>query len=1584
MHKVIKISGKILLAAILFVLFFPLVLSLLLAVPSVQNFVVDRAAKIVSRHLETTVSIDRIRVGFAGRIRVEGLYVEDYERDTLLYAQRLDAFLPHLGLTGLGLRFTSGELDGAKLFLRETASGEMNVRQLVARLSNPDKPKKGLFRLSLDDVAINDLELRIERRVHRNPAYGIDFGDMRFRVEHARLASLSFDGPTIAAAIDRLSLTERSGFEVRDLSGDLYVLNGTIGFDGLRLQLPNSDLSIPTLVLAGNSWDDFKDFVREVDLTLDIDGGSLSTDDAAYFAPALQHWRMRLSNIGLDLAGSVSSFETNVRRLTVDDGTTLRARGRVSGLPEWRTTQIDLRIAQLHTDSREALRLASAIGRLHLPAATQRMLLRTGRIDLTGRFEGTPSHFDAQLGLATALGAADATVRLIPERLRAARLTAAQNTAAQNTAAQNTTAQIGTFQSGISQNSMARNGAARDAATQGSATQGARLAAAQSLSAQNGRPAARRTPASASHLTATLTSRSFRLGALLDREPLVGDLTVDARLTGAVGHGRSDLRLQCDLTQIGFNDYLYDTVRFDGFLRNRSFNGRIFVRDPNLRSQLTGMLDWRDSIPRYDVTVKLDRADLHRLHINRRDTLSQLSARIVAKASGRSLDDLNGTIRMTNADYRYNDRAIHADNILVEGENSADRKYIALRSDFADVTFRSRTGYTEIFDYLRRSAWRYLPLTDRSKWIPAELPARSSAVNDFSLLDVRLHRIAPIADAVSNGLQIADGSSLKFMFNPASDQLSLSVSSDFVERRNLLATRLKITASNRSDSLTFYGAAEDLYAGLFHLPDFSLSGGARMGRVQLAAGFTDTVRRSSARLGLRAEVASEGPGGRVIDLHLLPSYVTSRATTWQLGARAIRIDSASVRIDRFLMRNEEQRLSLDGVLSADPADSVRLQLDDFELAPLLRFAEELGYDIGGRTNGRATMRAALGDGLMTADVRIDSLSANGLTAPPLRLVSGWEVARNRIGAAVTDERTRDTLARGFYIPATKRYYAALALDSLCMRLLDPMLEGVISDTEGTARVDLVLRGEGAEADLSGTVRVRDFATTVDYTQVRYTMPEATIEVADSRFTARRVPVFDPEENWGAFDLTLDLQHLSDIAYDVRLRPEAMLVLQTDADDNELFYGRLYATGDARIRGRKGETDMRITATTEDDSFFFMPLTDRSNLSNAEFVTFVRPPDPDSLDLVAQKRRQFERRKREKVRSSNRLKIDLALNVQPNVEAEIMVSGSPIRARGEGLLNLVIDPRGEGFEMFGDYRITEGSYNFSLQNLISKKFVIQSGSMIQWTGAPTDARLDIEAVYRLKTSLQPLLDGAGGAVSTDRSVPVECVIRIGDRLTNPTITFDVTVPDSDPETQAIISTVLGTPESVDMQFLYLLLFNSFMAENSTSSSNSNLGASASAATGLEFLSSQLSRLLSADDYNLVIRYRPKTEVASDELDFGLSRSLIDNRLYVEVEGNYLMDNKQAVNSSMSNFMGEAYVTYLIDRSGSLKLKAFTQTIDRFDENQGLQETGIGIYYKEDFDNLRDLFKRVKERFKRKEGKAKRNRKREARPKGGARQ
>lgn len=1504
MHKGIKILGKILLSGVLFFLLLPLALSLLLSIPWIQNCVVDGAASWASRQMGTRVSIGRVDVGWSGNIRLEDFYVEDFQQDTLLYVGRAAAFMPHLGLTGDGLRFTRGRLRDVKLYLRETPEREMNIRQVVLSMSNPDREKKGTFHLDLRNARVENMTLLIERLRHRNPVFGVDYGNMRFENLDLSMREFVIDSHLIMADIASLSAREQSGFVLEHLDGRFYLTKGGLGFEQAHLRMPHSDFDLKSLALMGNSWADFKNYISEVEMLVEVEG-SVATDDIAYFAPSMRRWQTRFTDTKIDFEGSVDDFRAKIHRGRIGDRTSLRAEGRVQGLPEFRTARFDLRIPTLRTTAAEAMLLTRNIARKRFDEPMHTQLRRMGRIDLSGHFNGSFDTFEGQAGVSTELGTANLTAEMIQRSLPDAETAEAQPE---------------------------------------------RI------------------------LSASATATQFDLGTFLDKRPLVGRVSVATNLRSVVRQHIEDSYIAADIADLEFNDYSYDSIRVVGRLRNRTFNGRIQSKDEALDARVAGLLDWRDSTPRYDLTAQINRFDLHTTNFNHRDSISELATRVVMKAGGRSLDDLNGRIQLSDATYRYNDKAIEANSIVLTGENSTESKFVQLHSDFADATFRSKSGYQEIFDYLRRSAWRYLPLIGRgadAEWQQA--PPAEAVANDFSLLDVKIHRFNPIADAIADGLQVADGSSMQLLFNPVGDRLSFHLASDYIERKQMLLTHLRINASNKSDSLTLYASADDLYSGMLHLPQFSLTGGARLGNVQLSAGFTDTTSHTSARIGLRAmPIEATDTSARAIRIDLQPSHLSHGEKRWQIGARNIEIDTTRLVVDRFVMRNDDQLLLLNGIASRRMQDSLTLRLHRFDLSPVLRFADRMGYRLTGQASGEAMMNAVLGGGRMTADIAIDSLTVNSLMAPPLHLTSRWNARQQRIGLALTSRIKGDTLLRGYYAPKHRRYYAHLVADSINMNHLDPILEGVVSGTRGRAYADLTLSGEARTADLRGTIRVRDLRTKVDFTQVEYRMPEAEIEVRNNRFLVNEAPMYDPEGRSGRFSLDLSLQHLSNIAYEVRVKPEQMLVLNTTQKDNDLFYGRLFASGMARIRGDKGQVKMDISARTENNSLFYMPLSDKSNITNAEFVTFVEPEQRDSLDQVAERRRRFERRQQRQA-AANRMEIDLEVDVRPNVEVEMMVSGSPIRARGEGMLSLNIAPRSNTFEMYGDYSILQGSYNFSLQNILSKRFIIDEGSMIQWTGDPVDARLNIDARYKLKTSLQPLLEGTADHVATDRSVPVECGIHIGDRLSNPSISFSVHVPDTDPETQSVISTALSTPESVDLQFLYLLIFNNFMAETGMSGT-AGIGSTASAASGLEFLSNQLSRLLSVSDYNLVIRYRPKTEVASDEVDFGLSKSLINNRLLVEVEGNYLIDNKQAVNGSMSNFMGEAHLTYLVDRSGALRLKAFTQTIDRFDENQGMQETGVGLSYKEDFENFRDLRRRIKERFTSKRRKERKERER----------
>lgn len=1505
MRRIVNILAKMVSAIVLALIFLPLLVALLFEIPAVQNFVAREATEIISRKLGTRISIDRVDIGLFYRVSLDGFYVEDFQRDTLLYAGRLDARIKSLGLFGGGLVFSRAELSDARFCLRETPDGEMNIKQVVDKLSKKDKARaEGKFRLEIERLETDGLDFCMERLEHRNPSYGVDFADMHLIDIRAELKNFTIDGPVIHTDIGRLAMRERSGFVVEDLAGCLCIANGCIDIREGHIRTAKSNIELPSLSLIGLDWALYKNFVEEVDITAQVVNTTLSSDDIAYFSPKMKDWHLTLTDVNADVSGPVADMSGSLRSVRTGADTKLSVDFAAQGLPDVGKGHFKADISELTTSAADVDRLAAALTGKNLPDEVLRIAKNAGKIGLTGKFDGTLTAFAADAALATEIGGATCLL------------------------------QVSSLRDGC-------RGVLGDVKTS-----------------------------------------SLQLGELLEND-LLGPLSLNVHVNGELSSEHSDAEVSGEILRLGINGYDYDSLRMKGHLVNREFNGLIEARDRNLRFDFRGLLDLNDEQrPRYDFALDLEEANLAALGVNRRDSVSVLAARIAARAVGRTLDDLNGIIFVRDVSYRYNDRELAADSVVIVGRNSLSDKFIRLRSDFVDADYEGKTSYKEVFAYLQQRFRDYVPTLDGGPGWQAQHPDTVELADGYSQLTVNVRKINPLVNAVSPGLQIADGSQLLLRINPANDKLSFEAASDYIERGRMLVTRLNLDAHNRGDSLVFAASTEDLYLNSFHMSRVGMSGGAKDNKLELITDFADTIGDVSGRIGFRSEFArGRGPAGRQIDLRLTPSYISRGEKTWNIYTDGITADTSRIRIDRFRMVNAGQQLLLDGVVSRRLQDSVQLTLHNFELAPFSQFTSSMGYRVDGRTNGSATMKAVLGAGEVQADIVVDSISINDLAVPSIWLRSRWDFIQNRAGILVQQRENLDTLVRGFYAPSQKRYYARATLDAVELSALDPLLKGVVERTGGNADVDIALRGSGKEANLSGQIAVRDFTTTVDFTQVTYTMPRAVIEVKNNHLIAEGVPLYDPEKNEGLFSIDLNLEHLSNIFYSVKVLPKELMVLNTTSKDNDLFYGRIFASGSATIAGSKGGVKMDIVATTEGDSEFYMPLSGQSNAKTADFVTFVTPEQIDTTDYLVRKKLLFQQQGRKKEAAGSTMDITMALNVQDNTAFQLVIDptvGSALKGRGNGMLNLHINPGNGIFNMYGDYTLIEGSFLFSLQNIITKKFIIESGSMIQWTGEPVDARLDINAVYKLKTSLQPLLntvtassdDDQSGSRISDRSVPVDCKIHIGGRLSNPQLDFGVVVPVTDIETQAAVASVLNTQEAQAQQFISLVALGTF-----SNSGSANIGASSGVATGLEMLTNQLTNWFSTDDYRIILNYRAGSEMTGDEVDFGFSTNLINNRLLVEVEGNYIIDNKQAVSNNVSNFMGEAHVTWLIDKSGNLRLKAFTQTIDRFDENQGLQETGIGISYKEDFNNFKDLKQRIRDRFTNKKRQKKRQARRE---------
>ena len=1467
-------------------IFLSLAVSLLLAMPSVQNYTVNKASSWVSEKLGTKVKIGKITYGLLNRVTVRDFYVEDFDGDTLLYVNKVSAYISSFASMPQELTINYGRVDGGKLVLRETKRGEINIKEVTDRIPRGNGKKQ--FRLNIRAIDGQNIDFRLHRFDDRYKGKGVDYANMQFLNINTHINDFGVYKGAVMGDITNLSFVELSGFVLENLSGYFSVDNGEIEVKDARIQSSSTDINLKRLLLDGEDWLKYRDFINNVVIKCEVENSLVASDDVGYFAPEIWGWQTTISNATLSMDGTVADFVGKVTHATLEDGGTLAGSARVKGLIDVPRTKFDINVTRLDVTSGELLYLLNNIAHLSLPEKASLYIENTKRITANGEFHGRIGRFKAKAN---------------------AQLASGGNVALK---------------------------------------------------------CAMKNPKSGQKsLRASLTASDANIGAILSNS-LLGATSFTAKVDTKFGGGAPiDLKGEGTISDLTVNGYNYNDISVVADIDGERIGGSITANDKAFQMEAQAILEMnKDSEPLYDAVVSIAHADLHAMNINRRDSVAVLKCDIGLSARGATADQLDGVLRIADASYDNNDGGCEADLVEVTVESSEDTRVVTLSSDFADAIFESRTAYKNVLYYLKDLAVQYAPLL-YDEVARQNIDSHIAEIGDeVAILSFVTKDIDPLLDCITDGLEMAEGSKVEMLVSPMDNRFLMRASSQYLAHKNYLATNIDVKMGNAGDSLAVALNAEDLYAGMAHFSGVGLSGGAKDNTLNINAIFADSVRDVSGEISAMAHI-SRKDAMRHFAVSFNPTYIRSGENSWRITTDGIDIDSTRINIKNFAIRSDSQELYINGVASPNPKDSIYVRLRNFSLAPLTELTNRIGYNVGGSTNGYASIHAAMNASRIEAHIEVDSVDVNGMEVPNLLLTSRWDFGRSRASLNIATRDDGQSVIQGYYSPSQARYYARLQTEGINLGLLDPLLKGVISNTEGRANVDVSITGEQRSAELKGNIEVNNLATTIDYTGCRYTAPKANILVRNNRFSIEKAPIYDEFGKEGSFSLDLSLMHLSNIEYNIGLYINNMQVLKTTERDNPMFYGNLFATGTGSIRGDKAGVQMDFVARSDDNSKFFMPLTDKSDIQTADFVTFAQK-SVDTTSYLVRKKMLFESRQKRHTTGSSAMDITMSLDVRPNTEVQLVIDptvGDIIKSRGEGLLNLRINPSANIFEMYGDYTIEKGSYLFTLQNVINKWFDIEPGSTIQWTGEPLNAMLNIDAIYRLKASLQPLLQGSlsESNKSSSRAVPVECIIHLTDRLTQPNVTFDIAVPNVDSEVQGVITSTLSTPESKSQQFLYLLVANSFVAEG-VGGSATNSATSAAAITGFEMLSNQLSNWLSNDDYKIILRYRPRTEQMSDEVDFGFSKGLINNRLIIEVEGNYIVDKSQVVNAS-SNFTGEAYVTWLIDRAGTLRLKGFTHTIDRFDENQGLQETGIGIYFKEDFNNGRDLRYRLKRRFKR---------------------
>ena len=149
--------------AVSLVLIFVLI-AVLIQIPAIQTKVVRYATSFVSNKTHTKVEIKHVSISFPKSIVIEGLYLEDLNKDTLLYAGQAKVNIALYDLLSSKIAISSFDLEDATINLHSTQSDPLfNYSFLLTAFSDTtvqveaDTLKVSKWKFSLDNVSLTNV-----------------------------------------------------------------------------------------------------------------------------------------------------------------------------------------------------------------------------------------------------------------------------------------------------------------------------------------------------------------------------------------------------------------------------------------------------------------------------------------------------------------------------------------------------------------------------------------------------------------------------------------------------------------------------------------------------------------------------------------------------------------------------------------------------------------------------------------------------------------------------------------------------------------------------------------------------------------------------------------------------------------------------------------------------------------------------------------------------------------------------------------------------------------------------------------------------------------------------------------------------------------------------------------------------------------------------------------------------------------------------------------------------------------------------------------------------------------------------------
>ena len=1034
---------------------------------------------------------------------------------------------------------------------------------------------------------------------------------------------------------------------------------------------------------------------------------------------------------------------------------------------------------------------------------------------------------------------------------------------------------------------------------------------------------------------------SFDIGVLFNN-PLFGEIFLKGQVNGR-GFKLENINTKFigNIAEFNFNGYQYKNIVANGQYQNNKFDGGLVIDDANFKMKFDGLADMSEAVHKFDFKSDISYLNLKKTNLFKRDSISIVKGAMTLDIKGNALNDILGKAVFKNVLYTNQEKEYRFKEFMVSSSLKDSIKTIDIASnDIVQGYIRGKFSFSELLKVAQNALGSIY-----TNYQPYEV-----ASNQF--LDFNFTIYNQIVNVFFPEIFIDNKTKIKGKINGGKNLFRLHLSSP---RIALYGADIK-TVSLRTDTKNpFYNTsltAQEVKTKYYNISKLNLLNRTENDTLYFKSVFKGGKRKNE---DFNLDFFYTFNPEKKAVLGFEKSSFIFKENTWNINPDKNNTDKITFDLktnefvfSQFMLVSGEQKIEFTGNLKGTEE---KVLLADFTKLKLQSFLPKIdSLALGGELSGHLDFVQKGGDyapeGLLTVkDFEVNDFKQGDLS---INVKGENSYKKYEVAVAIENEDAKSISAKGILDFSLERPIVDLNvfLEAFKLEAFSPLGKNVLSSLRGTATGDFTLRGFLGNPDMEGELRLEKAGLKFPYLNVDYDFEgESVITLLQQSFILEDFVLVDTKKkSRGVFKGDISHNNFKQWFLSLKIDSDNLLVLDTENSEESQYYGSAFIDGSAAIYGLTDRLTIDLNVKTMPGTIFVVPIKDIETVDSYNLIHF------KSDEIKTQ-----EIQKEVALEALKGLTLNIDLEVTKDAVAQVVIDevyGSQLSGRGAGNLQIEINTRGT-FNMFGDYVVDSGVYDFKYGGFVNRPFTIQKGGTVSWNGNPADANLEVTAVYKAKANPGVLLEN----FNANRNIEVDLVTRITGSLFNSKQELDIQLSNVEASIANELEFILNdnNVNEKTTQFISLLAFGNFVNPDKVDfDANTTITNTASSAIAAAF-----SGLLN----NPESKFQLGVDYQQGQNDNDLERLNTDNQVDLsvstQVSDRIIINGKVGVpigTQTQASVVGEVKVEVLLNKEGTFRGTIFNRQneIQYTAEDQGYTQ-GIGLSYQVNFNTLSGLLK-----------------------------